>query len=126
MDGPRHTRKVIRFPLEAPTLFWWMDRGTVRRCEGRTRDISEDGAFVFSSTCPPRGIQIGLKVFLPVIPGMERDTRMEADGQVVRVEQARGCKEREGFAVLTQHMVLRVNNEIDERGERGGNEAQLS
>ena len=126
MDGRRHTRKVIRFPLEAPTLFWWTDRGRVRRCQGRTRDISEDGAFVFSSTCPPRGIQIGFKVFLPVLPGMERDARMEADGQVVRVEQARGREEREGFAILTQHVVLRVSNEIDDRRERGGSEAQLS
>lgn len=126
MDGPRHTRKVIRFPLEARTLFWWMDRGMVRRCEGRTRDISEDGAFVFSSTCPPPGIQVGFKVFLPGLPGIERKTRMEADGQVVRVEQARGREECEGFAILTQHMVLRVNNEIYERGERGGDEAQLS
>lgn len=125
MDGPRHTRKVIRFPLEARTLFWWTDRGMVRRCEGRTRDISEDGAFVFSSTCPPPGIQIGFKVYLPGLFGMERKTRMEADGQVVRVDQARGREEGEGFAILTQHMVLRVNNEIYEGGERD-DEGQLS
>ena len=116
----------MRFPLEAPTVFWWMDRGTVRRNEGRTRDISEDGAFVFASTCPPRGSQIGFKVFLPVLPGIERKTRMEADGQVVRVEQARGREESEGFAILTQHMVLRVNNETYERGQHGGDGPQLS
>ena len=126
MDAPRHGRKVMRFPLEAPTVFWWMDRGTVRRSEGRTRDISEVGAFVFASTCPPRGIQIGFKVFLPVLPGIQRKTRMEADGQVVRVEQVRGRDECEGFAVLTQHMVLRVNNEIYERGHRSGDGPQLN
>lgn len=126
MDGPRHGRKVMRFPLEAPTVFWWMERGTVRQSEGRTRDISEDGAFVFARTCPPRGIQIGFKVFLPVLPGIERKTRMEADGQVVRVEQARGREECEGFAVLTQHMVLRVNNETYERAPRRGDGPQLS
>lgn len=126
MDAPRHGRKVMRFPVEAPTVFWWMDRGTVRRSEGRTRDISEVGAFVFASTCPPRGIQIGFKVFLPVLPGIQRKTRMEADGQVVRVEQVRGREECEGFAVLTQHMVLRVNNEIYERGHRSGDGPQLN
>lgn len=126
MDAPRHGRKVMRFPLEAPTVFWWMDRGTVRRSEGRTRDISEVGAFVFASTCPPRGIQIGFKVFLPVLPGIQRKTRMEADGQVVRVEQVLGRDECEGFAVLTQHMVLRVNNEIYERGHRSGDGPQLN
>lgn len=120
MDVPRHSRRVMRFPLEAPTVFWWMDRGTVRRSEGRTRDISEDGAFVCASTCPPRGNQIGFKVFLPVLPGIERKTRMEADGQVVRVEQARGREECEGFAILTQHMVLRANDETYEREQRGG------
>ena len=107
-------------------MFWWMDRGTVRRSEGRTRDISEVGAFVFASTCPPRGIQIGFKVFLPVLPGIQRKTRVEADGQVVRVEQVLGRDECEGFAVLTQHMVLRVNNEIYERGHRSGDGPQLN
>jgi len=126
VDAPRHSRKFMRFPLEAPTVFWWMDRGTVRRSEGRTRDISEDGAFVFASTCPPRGIQIGFKVYLPVLPGIQRKTRMEADGQVVRVEQVRGRDECEGFAILTQHMVLRVNNEIYERGQRSGDGPQLN
>lgn len=113
MDGPKHTRKAIRFPLEAPTLFWWLDNGIVKRSEGRTRDISEEGAFVLANACPPRGIQVGFKVFLPVLPGIERKTRMEGEGKVLRVEYARGRKECEGFAILTQHMILRVNNETD-------------
>jgi len=114
--GPGYTRKAIRFPLEAPISFWWMDSGVVKRSEGRTRDVSERGAFVFASTCPPRGIQIGFKLYLPAVPGSEHKTRLEADGQVIRVKQLRGRKECEGFAILTEHMILRFNSDIYERG----------
>ena len=61
MDGPQHTRKVIRFPLEALTVFWWSDCGVVKRGEGRTRDISETGAFVLANTCPLRESRLGSK-----------------------------------------------------------------
>ena len=107
MDGPQHTRKAIRFPLEALTVFWWLDSGVVKRSEGRTRDISEKGAFVLASTCPPQGIQIGFKVFLPEVSGFECRTRVEADGHVLRVERAQGHEECEGFAILMKHLLIR-------------------
>ena len=119
-----HSRKVIRFPVEAPIAFWWVDSGVVKRSEGRTRDVSESGAFVFASKCPPLGIQVGFKVFLPVVPGFEHKTRVEADGQVLRVEQARGREELEGFAILTEHVTLRVSNEIYDRGENALDDSQ--
>jgi len=112
-----HSRKVIRFPVEAPIAFWWVDSGVVKRSAGRTRDVSESGAFVFASKCPPLGIQVGFRVFLPVVPGFEHKTRVEADGQVLRVEQARGREELEGFAIVAEHVTLRVSNEICEQGE---------
>lgn len=119
MDGQQHTRKAIRFPLEALTVFWWLDSGVVKRSEGRTRDISEKGAFVLAGTCPPQGIQIRFKVFLPALSGFERRTRVEADGHVLRVERAHGHEECEGFAILIEHMLMRVNNDIFEaRRER--------
>jgi hypothetical protein len=120
--GPGHTRKAIRFPLEAPISFWWMDSGVVKRSEGKTRDVSEGGAFVLASTCPPPGIQIGFKLYLPALPGSKRKTRLEADGQVIRVKHLRGRKECEGFAILTEHMILRLNNDIYERGDNADNE----
>lgn len=124
MDGPQHTRKVIRFPLEALTVFWWSDSGVVKRSEGRTRDISETGAFVLADTCPPEGIQIGFKVFLPALSGLARKTRVEADGHVLRVERIPGCQARDGFAILIEHILLRVNNDLFETGEGGGNNPQ--
>jgi hypothetical protein len=107
-------------------VFWWTESGVQKRSEGRTRDVSELGAFVVASTCPPLGTQIGFKIFLPLLPGFEHKTRMEAVGQVLRVEQACGRKGCNGFAILTRHMLLRVNNDIHERRECGANESQLN
>jgi hypothetical protein len=118
---PGPTRKAIRFPLEAPISFWWMDSGVVKRSEGKTRDVSERGAFVLATTCPPRGIQIGFKLYLPALPGFEHKTRVEADGQVIRVKQLRGRKQCEGFAILTQHMMLQFSGDIYERGDNADN-----
>jgi hypothetical protein len=119
----RHTRKAIRFPLEAPIVFWWTESGIQKRSEGRTRDVSEMGTFVVASTSPAAGTQIGFKIFLPLLPGFQHKTRMEAVGQVLRVEQAGGCG---GFAVLTHHMLMRVNNDIHVRKESGVTESQLN
>ena len=106
-------------------MFWWLDTGVVKRSEGRTRDISETGAFVLASTCPPEGIHIGFKVFLPALSGFERKTSVEADGHVLRVERTPGRQACDGFAILIEHIQLRVDNDIVERGEGGGNDPQF-
>ena len=107
-EAPRLPRKAIRFPLEAPIAFWWTDSGVEKHSEGRTRDISEVGAFVLSSVCPSAGTEIRFKIFLPVLPGFEPKTSVEAVGRVLRVEQARGLEGRDGFAILARHSLLRV------------------
>jgi hypothetical protein len=117
VDGPRHTRKAIRFPLEAPIVFWWADSGSEKKGEGRTYDINEMGTFVLSGTRPPVGTQISFKIFLPVLPGSESQTRVEAVGQVLRVEQARGLKGRDGFAILARRILLRVNDIHESSGK---------
>ena len=109
-EAPRKPRKAIRFPLEAPIVFRWADSGIEKQCEGRTHDISEAGAFVLSRVCPPVGTEISFNIFLPVLPGFEPKTRVEAVGRVLRVEQARGLEGRDGFAILSHHSLLRVNN----------------
>lgn len=63
---------------------------------------------------------------LPPLTGSEQKTRVEADGHVVRVEQVRGKEECEGFAVLIEHMLLRVNNDILHGGQNLGSDLQLS
>lgn len=112
MDGSQHTRKVIRFPLVARTVFSWVDDGVVQRSEGRTRDLSENGTFIRASICRPKGVQIDFKVFLPPISGNERNSRLEAEGHVLRVERPSGDEERDGFAVLIEHIIFQLNNEM--------------
>ena len=114
-EAPRQPRKAIRFPLAAPIVFRWSDSGIEKRGEGRTHDISEIGAFVLSSICPPLGTEIRFDIFLPVLPGFEPKTRVEAVGKVLRVEQARGIEGRDGFAILSRHTLLRVNNQSNGR-----------
>ena len=126
MEAPRHARKAIRFPLEAPIVFWWTDTGVEKRSEGRTHDISEMGAFVLAHTCPPSGIQIGFKVFLPLLDGFEPKTRVEAVGQVLRVEQAGKDDGRNGFAISTRHTLLRFSDDTHELKESSENKSQVS
>jgi hypothetical protein len=47
----RPARRNLRFPLQ--TAFWWVNESEERQHgEGRIRDVSEHGAFVFASICP--------------------------------------------------------------------------
>jgi hypothetical protein len=117
-EAPRRPRKTIRFPLDAPIAFRWADSGIQRQGEGRTHDISEVGAFVLSSICPPVGTAINFNIFLPVLPGFEPKTRVQAVGRVLRVEQARGLEGRDGFTILARHILVRMNNHSHGRTAR--------
>jgi PilZ domain len=99
-------------------VFRWADSGIDKQGEGRTHDISEVGTFVLSRTCPPVGTQVRFKIFLPVLPGFEPKTRVEAVGKVLRVEHSGGREGRDGFAILTRHALLRVNNSTSEQKDR--------
>lgn len=119
MEKPGHTRKAIRFPLEIPIVFWWTDNGIENRSEGRSRDISERGAFVLASTCPLPGTQIGFRFLLPMITGLQLQTQVEALGRVLRVEKENEGEGFKGFAVLTQLELLRVKNYTSDVNKSG-------
>jgi hypothetical protein len=103
--------------LEAPIVFQWEAGGIQKWGEGHTHDISELGAFVLASTCPPAGTEISFKISLSAQPGFEPKKAMEAVGQVVRVEQAFGLSGRDGFAILTRHSHLHANNQSHDQGD---------
>jgi hypothetical protein len=80
--------------------FWWTDEhGKRQQGEGSSRDISEDGAFVFAPNCPPFGASVGLKMDLEGLPNATEPFPIEYQGQVVRVERPNGDS-ASGFAVL--------------------------
>jgi|ERR1700676_398608 len=98
----RPTRKTLRFLLQTAVTFGWTNgNGEARRGEGRSRDISEHGAFVFAPTCPPVGASVLLTIELEGIPEELGRLPVEVAGEVLRVEQCpaeRGMLTR-GFAI---------------------------
>ena len=94
-------RKTIRFPLQAPVVFWWTDEnGNHQQSEGRSRDISESGTFVLAAVCPPLGASVGLRISLEAVPDATKILPIEFDGHVLRVERVSAGSESSGFAVL--------------------------
>jgi hypothetical protein len=92
-------RKSIRFPLHTPVIFWWTNvLGERHLGEGLSRDISEEGAFVFAADCPPLGSSVDLKLDLEASPNSTEHFPIQLHCQVVRVERPNGEMES-GFAV---------------------------
>jgi PilZ domain len=84
----RPARKTLRFLLQTAVTFWWTNgNGEPRHGEGRSRDVSEHGAFVFASTCPPVGASVVLKIDLEGIPDEIGRLPVEVEGEVLRAEQ---------------------------------------
>jgi hypothetical protein len=108
LEPTRRARKDIRYPLEAPVSFSWKDGHGVHHCEGHTYDISDKGAFVYSSVCPPLLTKVVLKISIPAVLDSSR-VLMEVEGHVLRVEESGGKDRRNGFAVLSSQAILHQN-----------------
>lgn len=85
----RPARTTLRFLLQTAVTFCWTNgTGESRQGEGRSRDISEHGAFVFASACPPVGTSVALTIDLEGIPDEMGALPVEVEGEVLRVEQS--------------------------------------
>jgi hypothetical protein len=92
---------AIRFPLQAPIAFWWTDEsGNRQQYEGLSRDLSDRGAFVFATVCPPVGTNVGFRISLEDLPDVIGTFPIEVEGKVLRVERPATGKGSCGFAVL--------------------------
>jgi hypothetical protein len=67
-----------------------------RQKEGISRDLSEQGAFIFTMDCPPVGSTVDLKIILEALRNVGTSLPLEFQGQVLRVERFEGTC---GFAV---------------------------
>jgi PilZ domain len=108
-SGARNARATLRYALQTDVAFVWTGAdGIARNGHGQTRDISQKGAFVESSSYPPKGASVKMSIHLPATLNTEKSLRMEAQGRVVRVEP--GCEPRgptlSGFAVSTEQVSL--------------------
>ena len=100
MNTGRPQRRTLRFPLETPVTFWWKNgNGEPLQGEGRSRDVSEHGAFVIAPICPPVGASLVLTIDLEGIPDEIGSLPIEVEGEVLRVEQSRAEMETGGFAI---------------------------
>jgi len=82
-------RRTLRFLLQTAVTFQWTNGdGESRQGEGRSRDVSEHGAFVFAHHCPPVGANVSVKIDLDGIPDEIGPLPVEVDGEVLRVEKS--------------------------------------
>ena len=72
----------------AVTFSWTNGNGQYRQGEGRSRDVSEHGAFVFAPICPQIGAKVMLTIDLEGIPDEIGPFPVEVEGEVLRVEQS--------------------------------------
>jgi hypothetical protein len=84
----RPARKTLRFLLQTAVTFCWTNGdGESRQGAGRSRDVSEHGAFVFAPICPPVGTSVVLTIDLEGIPDEMGPLPVDVEGAVLRVEQ---------------------------------------
>src|ERR1700686_4675366 len=96
----RPQRRTLRFPLETPVTFWWKNgNGEPLQGEGRSRDVSEHGAFVFAPICPPVGVTVKLTMAVEGVPDATGLCPLEVEGEILRVEQSVSGMEMDGFAI---------------------------
>ena len=89
MNPGRLARRTLRFPLQTAVTFWWTSgNGQPRQGQGRSRDVSEHGAFVFAPNCPPVGANVTVKIDLDGIPDEIGVLPVEVAGEVLRVEKS--------------------------------------
>jgi hypothetical protein len=108
----------MRFPMDVPVAFWWQNAsGEGQQGEGRAYDVSESGAFILASPCPPIGAYVNVKIPISQIPNAPQHLRVEMDGRVIRVEQNRNGHGRDGFAIVSDQVVLREGASSSNRRE---------
>lgn len=93
-------RENIRFRLGASVVFSWeSSQGKRLKGEGSTRDLSVEGAYLYTSTCPPVNAIILVDVLLPRLHRTAPALMIHTEARVLRIEHPLGDSGRSGFAV---------------------------
>ena len=88
------------------------------RAEGSTRDISLEGVFVLTATCPPANSVIQMEVMIPLSDRTSR-AQMRADMMVLRVEHDVAGNNRSGFSAVGKGFLLQTFSERASRAVAG-------
>lgn len=99
-------RSAKRYRMNTAVIFHWRGPDNKRfQGEGTTRDLSVEGIFVLTATCPPANAQVHMEVILPLSDGVSK-AQMKADMTVLRVDHdIEGCK-RSGFSAVGKGFLL--------------------
>ncbi len=101
-------RKSTRYSMRVPVNFQCSHQQQIMQAgTGFTRDISNEGVFVFSPAAPPVGIAIALEVHLPALAASGPTLRLQGEGHVVRVE---GTAKDAGFAAVANFGLHNAQN----------------
>ena len=107
-------RTEVRYQLSARVVFSWEGPEKERfEGEGVTRDISTEGAFILTRSCPPAHSVVQVELFLPPIHGTVATVRIRAKVQVLRVEQGSPGDQQCGFAVDSPGFSFSSGGELD-------------
>jgi hypothetical protein len=93
-------RNAIRYVVGLKVAFRWTDpQGLPRQAEGRTRDVSPKGTYIWAADCPPRDAKVQTEFELSPEARGPQALRLEGQGSVVRAEPVNNRSEGRGFAV---------------------------
>ena len=97
--------------MSTTVIFHWMGPDHRRfRAEGATRDMSVDGVFVLTTTCPPANTVVQMEVLIPLSDGVST-AQMRADMMVLRVEHDVAGNNRSGFSAVGKGFLLQTFSE---------------
>ena len=100
-------RAAWRYALRANLIFSFEGQGeSCAKGEGRTRDMSTDGLFVYSKVLPPENAAVWLVVGFPPLYEGSAPVRIRVRGRVVRVETETAKSFLSGFAVSSESTSL--------------------
>lgn len=106
---PMDRRRQKRYELEAPVSFFWKDAGgNRRRGHGFLRDVSEKGVFVWTHESPPLGTKVQFEILFKSAISAS-GLRMQARGEIVRVERSQQVEQGGGFAASTKTLRMHSN-----------------
>ncbi len=95
----------------APVIFHWKGPdGKSFQGQGYTRDISVEGLFILTATCPPVNAVTNVKVILPLTDNSSK-AQMKSETKVLRVEHDIEGNARSGFSAVGNGFLLRTFTE---------------
>jgi hypothetical protein len=105
--------------MNTAVIFQWKGPENQRfQGEGATRDLSVEGVFVLTPTCPPANALVHLEVILPLSDGASK-AQMKADMTVLRVDHDIAGNQRSGFSAVGKGFLLSTFSERASRAVIG-------